>query len=204
MKIKLVTLTAAALLTASAGLAQTETTTTTTTTTPSSHVWSDPDAWWGEHWVYTTATTTSLYNGNELSLDMFGSYLAGQRGIENMFDTNIRHGTWGGGVGLNYFFCRFLGIGADINIPDDGGNFVNNINGSLIARLPIANTGLAPYLFGGGGRQTDPVWQWTGYLGVGMEYRFNPVTGIFTDARYTWVDKTPDELVFRAGIRFVF
>jgi len=196
MKIKFTTLTVAVLLTASAALAQ-----TTDTTTTAGHVWNDPNAWWGSHWAYTSG---SRYGGNELSLDLFGSYLANQRGIENLFKTNIRHGLWGGGVGANYFpMCNF-GIGGDINIPDDRGNFVNSVSGSLIARLPIADSGLAPYIFGGGGRQTQPAWEWTGHLGVGLEYRFNPITGIFTDARYSWVDKTSDTLLLRAGLRIVF
>jgi hypothetical protein len=199
MKMKFVTLTTLALLVAGAGMAQT---TTTTTTETSTHVWSDPHAWWGDHWVYTSA---DKYTANELSLDFFGSYLAGERRVEDLFKTNIRHGFWGGGVGVNYFFCRNLGISADMNIPDDNfGNFINNVDGSLIARFPIVNSGLAPYVFGGGGRQTDPTWQWTGHAGVGLEYRFNPVTGIFADARYLWVDKTSDEIMFRAGVRFVF
>src|SRR5438105_7466847 len=140
MKMQFVTLTAAGLLAASAGMAQTTTTTTTTTTV--SHVWNDPHTWWGNHWAYNAA---DRYTANELSLDMFGSYLAGEKGLENLFDHSIRrHGTWGGGAGLNYFFTREIGIGGDILIPNDGGNFVNNIDGSLIARLPIANSGLAP------------------------------------------------------------
>jgi hypothetical protein len=198
MKIKFVTLTAAVLLTAGAVTAQTTVTETTTTT----HVWNDPSAWWGNHWVYATA---DRYTANELSLDFFASYLAGERRIEDLFKTNIRHGFWGGGVGVNYFFTRNIGIGADMNIPDDGGgNFISNVNGSLIARFPIMQSGLAPYVFGGGGRQTNPAWEWTGHAGVGVEYRFNPVTGLFTDARYTWVKHTSDEILFRAGLRFVF
>jgi hypothetical protein len=200
MKIKFVTTTAALLLTASASLAQTTTTTTTETTTVT-HVWSNPQAWWTSHW---TSSDAPRYNANELTLDFFGAYIAGQRKIEDIFKTNIRHGVWGGGVGANYFFTREIGIGGDIIIPDDGGNFVNNIDGSLIARWPICNSGFAPYIYGGGGRQTDPVWQWTGHAGVGAEYRFNPGTGIFVDARYIWVDKTPDELLLRAGLRFAF
>jgi hypothetical protein len=199
MKMKFVTLTAGLLLAAGAGMAQTTTTTTTTTV---SHVWDNPQAWWGNHWVYQNG---DRYTANELSLDFFGSYLAGERRAEDLFKTNIRHGFWGGGVGANYFFTREIGIGGDVLIPDDNfGNFINNVDGSLIARLPIGNSGLAPYVYGGGGRQTDPTWQWTGHAGVGVEYRFNPVTGVFADGRYVWVDKTSDEIVFRAGVRFVF
>jgi len=192
---------AAMLLTANAGLAQTTTTTTTTTTTVS-HVWEDPHGWWGYHWKRNP--DMSFYNCNELTMDFFGSYIAGERRIEDIFKTNIRHGTWGGGVGANYFFTRWLGIGGDVNIPANGGPFVDSINGNLIARIPIANTGLAPYIFGGGGRQTDPAWQWTGQAGTGLEFRFNPYTGIFADTRYVWADKTSDSIYFRAGLRFAF
>ena len=199
MKIRLVTLAAAVLLTANAGKAQT--TTTTTTTTVTTHVWEDPNAWWGSHWVMVK---DNRYNCNELSLDFFGSYLANEKNIENVFKHSIRHGTWGGGVGANYFFTRELGVGVDANIPANDGNFVDSVNGSLIARFPITTTGLAPYVFGGGGRQTDPAWQWTGHAGVGLEYRFNPGTGVFADTRYTWADKTSDTILFRAGLRFLF
>jgi hypothetical protein len=199
MKIKFILLTAAAVFAAGAAGAQTTVEQTTTTTT---HVWNDPNAWWANHWLYSNG---NLYNANELSLDFFGSYLAGERRAEDLLKTNIRHGYWGGGVGINYFFTRYLGVGGDIEIPDDNyGNFVNNMDGSLIARFPIGNSGLAPYVFGGGGRQTDPTWQWTGHAGVGLEYRFNPVTGVFADGRYMWVDKTSDEILFRAGVRFAF
>jgi hypothetical protein len=202
MKMKITILTAAVLLTASASFAQ-ETTTTTTTTTQEVHIWNDPSQWWANHWTYTTGT--SPYYDNELSLDFYANYMANQRAIEHLFHTDIRHGLWGGGVGVNYFFVKYLGIGGDINMPCANlGNFVNDINGSLIARIPIACSGFAPYLFGGGGRQTNPEWQWTGHAGVGAEFRLNPGVGIFTDARYVWADKTTDTILFRAGFRFAF
>jgi hypothetical protein len=201
MKIKITTLTAAVLLIAGAGVAQT--TTTTTTTTQVVHVWSDPHQWWDNHWRFETGV--SPYMDNELSLDFYANYMAAQRGIEHLFNTDIRHGIWGGGVGVNYFFVKWLGIGGDMNMPCANlGNFVNDINGSLIARMPIECSPFAPYLFGGGGRQTNPEWQWTGHLGVGAEFRFNPGVGIFTDARYVWADKTTDTILFRAGFRFAF
>jgi hypothetical protein len=107
-------------------------------------------------------------------------------------------------VGLNYFPDPYIGIGGDINMPANGGHLVDNIYGQLIGRIPIANSGVAPYIFGGGGRTTWPAWNWEGHAGVGLEYRFNPALGIFSDARYTWVKNTPDELLIRAGLRVVF
>jgi hypothetical protein len=193
MKMKFVTLTAAVMLIASAALAQTTTTVV--------HVWDDPNAWWNTHW---SAGIGDHYSANELSMDFFGSYLNNEDRITDMFHTNIRHGWWGGGVGANYFFLREIGIGADMNMPVNGGKLIDSVTGQLIARLPIACSGLAPYIFGGGGGQSDPVWQWTYDAGAGLEYRWNPVTGIFADWRYNWAAKTSDTILFRAGLRIVF
>jgi hypothetical protein len=191
--IKLVTMTAALAVTAQAGRAQV------------AHVWDDPHDWWGNHFVYGPANTTK-FTPYEFSMDAFGSFTAAENQLSDVFKTNIRHGKWGGGVGLNYFLTREIGISGDINIPDNGGNFVDSMNASLIARWPFESTGLAPYIFGGGGRTTDPAWTWTGHAGVGLELRMNPITALFTDARYVWADKSAvsDTLELRAGLRFVF
>lgn len=167
------------------------------------HVWSDPQGWWHSHFTYDTATPHK-FTANELSVDMFGSFFALQRGIDDLFETSIRNGTWGGGVGLNYFFTPYFGLSGDINIPDNDGKFVDWAQGSLVGRWPIEHVGLAPYIFGGGGRTTEPLWDWTRHVGVGLEWRMNPVTGLFTDARYAWADRLPDSLLIRAGIRLVF
>jgi hypothetical protein len=140
----------------------------------------------------------------EMSFDAFGSYIAGERRFSSFPTTNIRHGRFGGGVGLNYFFTRNLGLGADINIPDNGGNFVDSAAASVIGRLPIDSISLAPYALAGGGRQFDPVWKWFAHVGGGLEFRLNHYTGIFSDARYVWADAMPDYVYVRAGLRFAF
>jgi len=174
-------------------------------TAKAAHVWEDPNNWFAGHFTYDTAGTPR-YTPAEFSFDAFGSYVAPERRFSKLFETNIRHGDWGGGVGLNYFFTRELGLSGEINIPDNGGNFVDQVSGSLIARFPIEPSGFAPYVFGGGGRGTDPVWEWLVHGGVGLEYRFNPATGIFIDARYIWhvKDDSTDRILFRAGFRLVF
>jgi hypothetical protein len=155
--------------------------------------------------VYDAAATPK-FTANELSVDMFASFVAGERELEEIFKTNIRHGKWGGGVGVNYFFTRELGVMGDINIGDNGGNFVDQIMGAGILRIPLEPTGLAPYIFAGGGRGTDPVWEWLGQAGIGLEYRLNPATGLFADARYIWHEHTgsTDRLLIRTGLRLVF
>src|SRR6266853_1078000 len=144
MKLKqIVTFTAALMLTASMARAV--------------HVWEDPGGWWSGAITYNAETPR--YTANELSLDAFGSYTAGEHHLSKLFETDIKgnRGRWGGGVGLNYFLTRELGFGGDINITDkEGGNFVDQALGSLILRWPFDPSGFAPYIFGGGGRGFDP------------------------------------------------
>jgi len=166
------------------------------------HIWEDPGGW--SSGVFTYDTATSKYTANELSLDLSGSFIAGERHLSKLFETNIRHGKWGGDAGLSYFFTRYIGIEGDAEMSSNGGRFVDQALGNVVARFPIDPSGFAPYIFGGGGRGFDPSWEWLGDLGVGMEYRFNPVTGIFVDGRYVWADKSFDRLLLRFGLKLVF
>ena len=167
------------------------------------HVWDDPDAWWSGHWVYVE--DAPKYIDNELALDLFGSYSAPEEHFSHLAQTNIRHdGWWGGGVGLNYFFIKYVGIMGDVNFGDHSGHAFDQVLGNAVLRFPICNSGLAPYVFGGGGRQAFPNWNWAYDAGVGLEFRFTPGTGIFSDARYMWPDNSPDRLMIRLGLRLCF
>lgn len=174
------------------------------------HVWSDPSGWWDSHFAYEL--NAPKYTAQELSLDLFGSYINPEGKFSDLFDTNIRHGFWGGGVGLNYFLTRELGLGADFNMSSKSeGNLVDDVVGSLVLRLPLGNSGLAPYLIGSGGRAFNDLYghnlyQWVYGGGVGLEYRWSPTTGIFSDARFFWGDKATvyNRLLIRAGFRIVF
>ena len=100
-----------------------------------------------------------------------------------------------------------FGIGTDFNVSSKpAGNLVDDWVGNLYVRLPLGNSGLAPYAFGGGGRAFSPVYDWVYGGGVGLEFRFNPTTGIFGDARFLWSDKSTElnRLLIRAGLRLVF
>ncbi len=139
----------------------------------------------------------------EFSLDTFGSYKRGSKNVGDVFD-EPEHGVWGGGVGANYFFTRYVGVGADVTMHADGGKFIDSTSGNLILRLPIERMSLAPYVFGGIGGNFDPTEEWLAQAGVGLEFRLNPITGIFADGRYIWPDKSADYSLIRAGLRFVF
>jgi len=193
-------------MTVAAGLALASSASAQTT-----HVWSDPTGWWDTHFAYDV--NAPRYTAQEFSLDFFGSYINPEGNLDNLFDTNIRHGAWGGGVGANYFFTSMLGLGVDFNMSDKSGSadlpLVDQVVGNLVLRLPLGNSGVSPYFIGSGGRAIGggPLpWQWVYGGGVGLEYRWNPTTGIFSDARFFWADKGTiyNRLLIRAGLRIAF
>ena len=133
---------------------------------------------------------------HELSLDLFGTYATRDR-----FGNPEHRG--GGGLGLNYFFTRYVGLGADTYIEEWRAPY--RVNGSVIFRYPFP-IGLAPYGFGGGGREFKYAPQWTFHGGAGLEFRFNRHTGIFGDVRrvFAYADKGEDYTLARAGMRLNF
>lgn len=170
------------------------------------HLWQDPSAWWENHFSYDN--NAPKYSSQEVSLDLFASYINPEGGFGDLFETDIRRGFWGGGAGLNYYFTRLVGVGADFNIsskPDDL-NLVDQTTGNVMFRLPLGNSGLAPYVIGSGGRAMSPRYDWVYGGGVGLEMRFNPSTGVFSDARFLWADRTTadNRLLIRAGVRLTF
>lgn len=175
----------------------------TCTMAKAQHIWENPGTWASGVVTYDHKSVP-LYSAHELTLDLGGSYVAQQRRVEHLFDTSIKGGKWGGDVGLNYFILRNLGVGADVNMADNGGSLVDAVFGNMTLRLPLGNSGFAPYVIGGGGRTTDQTWEWAGQGGVGIEYRPSHYLGIFTDARYVMPQHSSDGLLLRAGIRIVF
>jgi len=152
--------------------------------------------YWSERFRYDRESAT-LFNPNELSLDMFGTYADRDK-------FNTAGDFWGGGLGLNYFLTRYIGIGADSYIEE--WKLPYRVNGSLILRLPIDQLSMAPYLFGGGGREFKYLTQWTYHVGGGLEIRLNSHTGIFADGRRVFSDRdgVKDTALVRFGFRMGF
>jgi len=146
-----------------------------------------------------------LFHPNEFTLDLFGSVSIGQETIENISGDRIEdNGRLGLGLGANYFFHRFIGIGADAYTENAGHSFVDNTSGNLIFRIPFDRIHLAPYAYGGAGYQFDPSGLWFGQAGAGLEVRFTKTIGLFTDARYVFTDGTQNFGVGRLGLRLGF
>src|SRR5258708_26856601 len=142
--------------------------------------------------------TVDIFAHNELNLDLFGTWANGDR-----FGVKRDDGRWGGGVGLNYFLTRYLGIGADSYIEE--WKWPYRVNGSLLLRYPFpGRVSLAPYAFGGGGREFKYVTQWTFHGGGRLELPFDRHTHIFSDGRPVIPDTLPDYTLSGAGVRLSF
>jgi len=145
------------------------------------------------------------YRGNELSLDGFGSASLGEYTINHLSGDRVRENTrFGAGAGINYFFTKNIGIGGDAYSENTTGPFVDSASGSLILRLPLGQSGFAPYVFGGGGYQFDIAKKGFVQAGGGMEYRFTRHVGIFLDARGVAPREVKCYGVGRLGLRLVF
>ena len=146
-----------------------------------------------------------LYRGNELSIDAFGTASLGQYNIEHPSNRTVRQDTkFGAGAGLSYYITRYIGIGAEAYSQNTTGTFIDSASANLMLRLPLGQSGFAPYIFGGGGHQFDQTDFWFGQAGGGMEYRFCPHVGVFLDARAVWPNETKNYGVARLGLRFAF
>jgi hypothetical protein len=164
-----------------------------------------------------TVAPTGCFSDHEFQIDTFAQASFGSNDKIGLFrDTAV-----GGGIGLNYFFHRNIGIGVDaawLSAKEStlGGNdnsdrtALHNVSGSLIFRLPIDSACLAPYAYIGGGYHADGYNWASGHAGVGVEYRVVPnKIGIFVDGRWSYLGDRLEQsdLNFfsaRAGVRFVF
>ena len=160
-----------------------------------------------------------LFRDQELQIDAFGlgDFYRGA-GRFNYYGQPNSPGlsgrpAWGGGLGVNYFFARYFGIGIEQDIYGrrPGANNYGDAGytrwatiGTLYVRYPICEWNLAPYLMIGGGAnygntpkadfalpgggvakaKTYAAGQGFGHVGGGLEYRITENVGLFSDARY--------------------
>lgn len=151
----------------------------------------------------------------EWQIDLFGAYAFSSSSQDNLFGDHA----WGGGLGINYFFTRNLGVGIEGTLFDrQPGDVLGQAALNIFLRFPIDHLCVAPYLYTGGGAvfnaedvdaadlkgdSDDGLLE--AHVGAGIEYRIKPNFGVFTDGRYTVVDKRDNNFAtIRAGFRFAF
>ncbi|MBJ7327490.1 MAG: hypothetical protein JHC52_09110 [Chthoniobacterales bacterium] len=137
-----------------------------------------------------------LYRDNELQLDAFG--LGGFYRSGNP--------VWGGGIGVNYFFLRYIGLGIEQSVAGGNGSTDWGTFGHLFLRYPFC-WGLSPYAMVGIGKiyGSNPS-VGGGDVGGGIEWRFTENIGLFGDARWFYSPDISNSggVIARTGLRFAF
>jgi hypothetical protein len=147
----------------------------------------------------------ALYRANELSVDAFGTAGLGKYTISHLSGARVRHNArLGAGAGVSYFVTRNVGFGADAYSENTTGPLIDSASVNLILRLPLGESGFAPYALGGGGHQFDAAKLWFAQFGGGLEYRFTRNIGAFVDARIVLPHETKYYGAVRLGMRFAF
>ena len=157
----------------------------------------------GKSIMQLETTSDSLYRANEGSLDLFGGGTLNEHDLDRLSGARVHHnGRLGLGAGGNYFFTQHFGFGGEAYTENPRQSFVDEASGSLILRFPLGQSGLAPYIFGGGGHQFDPQPATFAHGGAGLEFRFSPHVGVFVDGRWVSTDRIGNYGMARAGLRF--
>jgi hypothetical protein len=157
----------------------------------------------GSSWFHSDPS--ELYRASELSLDAFGAGAGdGRRHDDYGFGDHHHDARGGGGGGLEYFFCRYIGIEAETFALANHNNTESDVGGNLVLRLPIAQTGFSPYIFGGGGSEFTYRSEGYGDGGAGLEFRFSRMFSIFGDGRFAAPNHTRNYGMGRIGVKFTF
>ena len=139
------------------------------------------------------------FRSNEFQLDAFGL---------GAFYDGGRPG-WGGGLGANYFFAKYFGLGVEQDLfgrndNGSGGYTEWGTFGNAFLRYPICSLNLAPYAVVGGGviyGKTKAIGG--GTVGGGLEYRITDNIALFGDARWLYTEKDSGVMA-RTGFKFAY
>ncbi len=138
--------------------------------------------------TFTASAAEDLFSADEINLLGFGDYYSNQSDH------------WGGGIGLNYFLSRNIGIGASTHMENFSGTFIDNVAGELYLRVPLGASPIAPYAVGTGGYSFEYD-GWFGGGGGGLEWRFGKAFGLFGDIQYLVHEGNRNDGI---GVRFGF
>jgi phage shock protein A len=108
----------------------------------------------------------------------------------------LQGGLGGAGMDLKYFVTQNVGLGLTGEWID-GNSSIGAVMATGTVRFPIDSN--APYIFAGAGAQFGNGTRAIGELGAGVEHRFTPNLGIFTDASWLFSEHE-NAAVFRAGV----
>lgn len=136
------------------------------------------------------------FRDTEFQVDAFYSGIIGSHG------SKVGTGS-GGGVGLNFFFAKYFGIGYEAFWTGSGNGEHFPTGGNAFFRYPICSLNLAPYAMVGGGAAFNGNPKGYGNVGGGLEYRITDNIGLFADGRYFY-GGVGNLANIRSGLRFAF
>lgn len=115
---------------------------------------------------------------------------------------------WGGGLGANYFFGRYFGLGVEQDLfgrNDEGSSGYTEWGtfGNAFLRYPICSWNIAPYAVVGGGVVYGKKVAGGGTVGGGLEWRWDRNISFFADARWLYTEEN-SAVMARTGIKFAF
>lgn len=167
---------------------------------------------------YVAPRTEDCFRDHEFQVDVYGIGAAALSNQERLIGDHA----FGAGIGLNYFFTRSLGVGVEgnwLSPSDDRHDDLGTAGLNVFFRLPCKETCFAPYAFagpdivfnanevaeGGTPQHSKNESFFAGHAGLGMEFRFSRMVGVFVDGRYTVVEKGHNDFgSVRTGFRFAF
>ncbi len=169
------------------------------------------------------APAEEFYGDREWNFDLFGAYAFG--GNRASADRYLgQDHAFGGGLDVNYFFCRYIGVGLE-GYALDADDVIGQLSSNLVLRYPIPKTRFAPYGYAGGGvlfngsrvensisndaspervrRNADA--EGLGQFGGGFEVRVTKHIGLINDFSWNVVNgPTNNYGLIRTGVRFAF
>lgn len=139
------------------------------------------------------------FGDREFSLDLYG-FWQDAKSAGNPYSDG-----WGGGLGLNAFFTRHIGLGLEADWSDQtrDSTVIHSVTSTIIGRYPIGR--VAPYALVGVGGRFDSKNVANFQAGGGLEIRVTRNVGLFTDARHIWNEGYVNDVrTIRTGVRFAF
>jgi hypothetical protein len=143
------------------------------------------------------------FHANEWQADVFATY---SDVLRRTSGAKFYSDGFGGGIGGNYYFTKYIGFGVEGFGWDANHGGVGSIVGNFLFRYPLEEWHLAPYALIGGGYDFGNIGTWKGNFGAGIEYRFTRHWGVFADGRYVLVDNgsVNNYNLARLGVRYSF
>ena len=137
---------------------------------------------------------SELYRQGEFQIETFATALT----------ADVKHFTGGYGIGVAYAYHQNWTIGARLTHTGFDVNklLVEDIAVRLTARLPLSH-GLAPYTYLGAGYNLARD-RFQIKTGAGLEWRFTPHWGVFTEAGANLDFESRNSLEAAGGIRYIF